>query len=148
MDPQYRHSQAGIAIVIPVGLAAAAIILSVYLRTMPAPALVFAGVFLVCLRLFGSLTVDVGGGRVVARFGSGLVRHEFKLGEIRTVRVVRNRWYNGWGIHRLPRGWLYNVSGLDAVELELGNGEAHRIGTDEPERLAAAIREAAGLPAN
>jgi len=148
VSPGYRHTQVGTVIVVCVGLTAAGLILAVSLRAMPAPALILAGGLLVCLHVFGSLTVDVGDGRVLARFGPGWVRRQFKVGEIRGVRVVRNRWYYGWGIHRVPRGWLYNVSGLDAVELELGSGEAHRIGTDEPERLAAAIREAAGLPAN
>jgi hypothetical protein len=31
------------------------------------------------------------------------------------------------------------VSGLDAVELRLKSGEIRRIGTDDPQRLAAAI---------
>jgi hypothetical protein len=38
---------------------------------------------------------------------------------------------------------LYNVSGLDAVELKLKSGEIRRIGTDDPSGLAAALN--AGL---
>jgi hypothetical protein len=144
----YRHSQAGILIVVWVGLAAGGIILAVYMGGMPPVGLVVAGVLLVCLRIFGSLTVEVDRGAVRLCFGFGLFRREFRVGEIRSVRAVRNQWYMGWGIHRLPRGWLYNVSGLDAVELELAGGAVHRIGTDEPQALAAAIRGAAGLPAN
>jgi hypothetical protein len=58
--------------------------------------------------------------------------------------VVRNRWYYGWGIRITPRGWLYNVSGLDAVELALKNGKCVRIGSDEPHALARAIDHARG----
>jgi len=37
-------------------------------------------------------------------------------------------------------GWrLYSVSGLDAVELHLKNGDIRRIGTDDPKGLAAAL---------
>jgi hypothetical protein len=36
---------------------------------------------------------------------------------------------------------LYNVSGLDAVELHLKSGEIRRIGTDDPQGLAAAIEQ-------
>jgi len=38
-------------------------------------------------------------------------------------------------------GWrLYNVSGLDAVELHLENGDIRRIGTGDPKGLAAALK--------
>ena len=35
---------------------------------------------------------------------------------------------------------LYNVSGLDAVELKLGPNDIRRIGTDDPQGLAEALR--------
>jgi hypothetical protein len=35
--------------------------------------------------------------------------------------------------------WLWNVSGMGAVELQLKNGSRFRIGTDEPETLARAV---------
>jgi len=54
---------------------------------------------------------------------------------------VKNPWYYGWGIRFTPHGWLYNVSGLHAVEIELKNGKKYRIGTDVPENLEKAIRE-------
>lgn len=145
MSAVYRHSQPGTVIVVTVGAAAAAIVVSVCLRVLPAVQLLFAGLLLVFLQVFRTLTVEVGQGVVTLRFGHGVVHREFRAGQIRRVAVVRNRWYSGWGVHRLQRGWLYSVSGLDAVEIELGGGEVIRIGTDEPNELAAAIREAAGL---
>jgi hypothetical protein len=39
---------------------------------------------------------------------------------------------------------MFNVSGLDAVEIEQTDGKGFRIGTDEPKRLEAAIRKIAG----
>jgi hypothetical protein len=59
--------------------------------------------------------------------------------------VVRNHWWNGFGI-RVAAGFrLYNVSGLDAVELRLKSGEVRRIGTDDPQgaRGSAEISEIA-----
>jgi len=53
---------------------------------------------------------------------------------------VRNQWWWGWGIRLIPGGWLYNVSGLDAVELKMKNGRIFRIGTDEAQRLAEFIQ--------
>ncbi len=50
-----------------------------------------------------------------------------------------NRWYYGWGIRLTPQGWLWNVAGLDAVELTFSNGKKFRIGTDEPGKLLEAL---------
>lgn len=141
----YKHTQTGFFILVSIGLAALAIIVAVYMHAAPRAALIVAGVLLVLLRTFGSLTVEVDAEHVSVRFGFGLVRRRFKLSDIRRAAVVRNRWFYGWGVRLLEHGWLYNVSGLDAVEIELANGEIDRIGTDEPQELAAAIHRAAGL---
>ncbi len=37
---------------------------------------------------------------------------------------------------------LYNVSGFDAVEIKLRTGKKFRIGTDVPQELEEAIRQA------
>ena len=39
---------------------------------------------------------------------------------------------------------LYNVSGLDAVELRVGPNDVRRIGTDDPLGLADALRARRG----
>jgi hypothetical protein len=65
------------------------------------------------------------------------------LNKIQSVTVARNKWWNGFGIRVAPGFALYNVSGLDAVELKLKSGEIRRIGTDDPEGLAAALQSAA-----
>ncbi len=110
-------------------------------QTIAAVALVL---FFAMSVLFGSLTVIVDDERVVARFGPGPLRFRYALADVRAARAVRNAWWHGWGIRLTPHGWLFNVSGLDAVELELKNGRRVRIGTDQPrelvEALAAALR--------
>jgi hypothetical protein len=37
--------------------------------------------------------------------------------------------------------WVYNVSGFDAVEIQMRNGRIKRIGTDEPRKLEQAIQQ-------
>jgi len=54
---------------------------------------------------------------------------------VTAVRQVRNHWYYGFGIRKVPNGWMYNVSGLDAVELHLTSGKVFRIGTDDVDQL-------------
>ena len=148
MSSAYSHSQAGIVIVVTVGITAAALVAGVYWGSLPKPTLLLAAALAICIRVFGSLTVDIDSETVLIRFGFGLVRKRFRLSEILSARPVRNRWYHGWGIHRLQNGWVYNVSGFDAVEIELSDSSVHRIGTDEPQALATAIGQARSLPAN
>ena len=59
-----------------------------------------------------------------------------------TVEVNRDivRLYFGFGIRLTQHGWMWNISGLDAVELTYHNGKKFRIGTDEPEALLEALK--------
>lgn len=88
---------------------------------------------------FGWLTVRVSDEGVNLRFGIGLVRRCIPYERIRAVSEVRNRWWYGWGIRLTPHGWLWNIAGLDAVELELASGKRFRIGSADPRGLRKAI---------
>jgi hypothetical protein len=90
--------------------------------------------------LFSSLTVIVNDNEVSWYFGPGAWTYRMARGDIATTSVVRNSWLDGFGI-RMGTGFrLYNVSGLDAVEFKLRNGEIRRIGTDDAPGLEAALR--------
>ncbi len=99
-------------------------------------------VLAVALALFANLTVEIDAGHLRIRFGSGLIRKRFPLDQIDAGRPVRNPLIYGWGIRLTPHGWLYNVSGQEAVELKMKSGKTYRIGTNEPEALTAALQEA------
>ena len=99
------------------------------------------GILLVIGYLYGSLTVTVDGERLRFYFGPGLVSKSFQLAKIGSCRVVRNKWYYGGGIHLTPNGMIYNVAGLDGIELQLLSGRKVRIGTDEPRRLCELITQ-------
>jgi hypothetical protein len=80
-------------------------------------------------------------GGLTCFFGPGMIRKRIALADIREAQAVHNPWIAGWGIRWMPsRYWLWNVSGRDAVELTLANGNKFRIGTDEPEKLVEAIQ--------
>ena len=102
--------------------------------------IVMASVFVVCLFFFHSLIVTVSREYIVLRFGIGLIWKRFSVIDVQEATIVRNRWYYGWGIHMTPHGWLFNVSGFDAVEIQLKNGRKYRIGTDKPVELLSAIK--------
>ncbi|MDE0300086.1 MAG: hypothetical protein OXN17_15740 [Candidatus Poribacteria bacterium] len=99
-------------------------------------------VMLILLVLFSSLTVRVGGGVITAKFGVGFIRKRIQLSDVETYAKVRNPWYYGLGIRYTPRGWLYSIFGLSAIELLMKNGKTCRIGTDDLEGFAKALHEA------
>jgi len=96
----------------------------------------------ICALLFHSLNVTVSTEWIIVRFGVGLIRKRFAVSDIEDVHIVQNCWYYGWGIKYTPHGWLFNVSGFDAVEIRLRSRRKYCIGTDEPKQLHAAIRNA------
>ena len=134
----YRHTQVGLLTAISLGIAIVVTVIVVY-ATGEWIGLIIAGVLLLTELLFATLTVEVDREAVQFHFGIGLIRKTILLSDIESVRVVRNSWLYGWGIRYTPHGWLYNVSGLGAVELQLRSGKKMRIGSDEPEKLARAI---------
>jgi hypothetical protein len=92
-------------------------------------------VTIVCV-LFSALTITVEGGQLTWAFRYSIARHSVPVSEIARASVVRNSLIWGWGIHRTPYGWLYNVAGSRAVQVEMRNGDRFRLGSDEPDVLA------------
>jgi hypothetical protein len=96
------------------------------------------------LASFAMLTVSIDENYLRIKFGYGIFRKKFLLNEIASAKTVKNHWYYGWGIRLWlwPKMWIYNVSGFDAVEITIKNGKVYRIGTDVPEELETAIKQA------
>ena len=115
-----------------------------FLRDALVPGLTLAAVVALFLASFGSLEVRVDEDAVRLRFGVGLIRRTIALDRIESTARVRNRWWYGWGIRLTPHGWLWNVAGLDAVELRLTDGKLFRIGTGDPEGLQGALEARLG----
>ncbi len=99
--------------------------------------LVFAGVIVV---LGSVLTVKVDNDRVSAAFFAGWPKHRIELDEIESATRVRNKAWWGLGVRKVPGGWMYNVGGLDAIEIVRTNGKKFRIGTNDPDGLENALR--------
>jgi hypothetical protein len=89
-----------------------------------------------------SLTVEVKPEKIEMRFGLGLLRRSIALGNVHNLCVVETSIEDGLGMHLTGTGWLYNISGRQAVEIILRDDSQVRIGSDEPEELARAIENA------
>jgi hypothetical protein len=139
-EASYRHTQVGwwLLGILLLGEAVVAFAASkVGWRGPAVPVFVMLGVV---AALFCTLTVEIRGETLRLFFGPGLIRRSFSRKEIVGAEPVRNEWHYGWGIRFTAFGWLFSVSGLDAVEISLVSGKRARIGTDEPRELAEAIR--------
>lgn len=135
----YHHTQSGTVLrFAAVPALAAAFSILVRLGARPVSWLAAAVAALGFLGLT-SMTIEVDQSRLAFWFGPGWIRRSFRLADIRSWTVVKNPWWYGWGIHLTPQGWLYNVGGTKAVQLELQDGRSLRVGTDEPERLSETI---------
>jgi hypothetical protein len=96
--------------------------------------------FLLCLLIFYKLTITVDDNNVSFSLGVGIIRKTYPLANIAECIPVKNSVFTGIGIRMLTNGWLYNVSGMMAVELRFKNRKSVvRIGTDRPEEVAEAI---------
>ncbi len=141
MTERYKHTQVGYLIITV--MAAAMVLIGVVLADSGInwTAIMVMVIIAVALVLFSSLTVIIWEEKLEVRFGPGPIRKRFKLNEIESCKVVKNHWYNGWGIRLIPHGILYNVSGFYAVEIKLRTGKQYRIGTDTPHELEVAIQQ-------
>ena len=133
----YRHTQRGTLITFLCLVLAAAAIAWRTGQWSPVAVLI---ILVAVAVIFSSLTVEVNGNELRWHFGPGFWTYRLALDEIETVAVVRNHWWNGFGIRMRPGFRLYNVSGLDAVELHLRSNDIRRIGTDDPQGLAGALK--------
>lgn len=109
------------------------------------PFLFFAvPILLIIAWLFHSLTIEIDKSELRWRFGPGVVCKSVPLEEIISAKPVRTNLLEGWGIHSSRYGWLYNVSGFDAVAVTLRNGKCFALGTDEPQALATRLTNCQG----
>ncbi|MGH6685006.1 MAG: hypothetical protein ACRECA_14000 [Pseudolabrys sp.] len=140
---RYHHTQRGVLMLVVLTIAAVLSGSAAYLNPASSerwPLFVIAIGSAVLAWLFSSLTADVNEKEFHWYFGPGIWSYRIALTEIDSVKIVRNTWSNGFGIRMRPGFRLYNVSGLDAVELRLKTGEIRRIGTDDTQGLVAALK--------
>jgi hypothetical protein len=99
-------------------------------------------IFIMCLLIFCRLTIIIDDTHLTFIMGIGLIRKSFLLSDIESCKPVRNSLLWGVGIHMTHSGWLFNVSGLRAIELSFKNSKSKiRIGTDKPDEIAEVVNK-------
>lgn len=152
MQPLYQHTQVGYISIVGIAIV---VIVAVLMRrrkgssgmdeSLDGPSrsrgmtvvLLLAALIMTMLI---SMTIRVDSNTVSWSMGPGLIRGSVAVTDIADTRPVTTG--TGWGLRHSEAGWLYNVSGTHAVELDLRDGQHIRLGSDEPAQLAGAIRAA------
>jgi hypothetical protein len=138
---EYSNTQIGWVIIVCIGAAiVGTVAIALYTRESVWVIPLVLVVLAFALVNFCTLTVRVDDERLRLHFGPGLIRKSFRLSDIMSSSVVTNPWYAGWGIRAGPDGWLFNVSGIRAVEIQMKDSTRYRIGSDEAERLDAHLK--------
>jgi hypothetical protein len=144
----YEHTQRGWAVRIATLLGAVGMVAGVAFSPEELPRGLYTVLLLVAAAIalvgwsFSVLTVRVGAGELLWHFGSGWPSWSTPLERIADVEVTRTTFWEGWGVHRTRRGWLYNVAGQDAVLVKRSDGTAVMLGSDEPRKLKNALQDA------
>ncbi len=88
---------------------------------------------------FRQLTCRDEGDHLRISFGPlPIFRRKLLYARLEKVEVSRSRLLDGWGIHLCTRGgWVWNLWGFDCVDIDFTGGKKLRLGTDDPEGLAA-----------
>ena len=126
---RYKHTQIGHVVI----WAVLVISVVVAIGTISQPSrsheisVVISLLLFVTIPLFCKLRIEIDDQTLLASFGIGLIKKKVPLAQIIACEPIRIRWWYGWGIHLTPYGWLYNVSGLDAVAITSRTGPKIRL---------------------
>ena len=131
LDTLLKNGRAGLFLVL--------LVLTLFLRLRLAFWATILAAIIGLVMTFNRLQVEVTPGAVVMSFGWGWPRKTIQRSDIVAHHVVRHSPLLGWGIRWFKGGTMWNVWGLDAVELQLDTGRKFRIGTDDPAGLDAAL---------
>lgn len=137
----YHHKQAAHTLLGLISLPLLVCLLAAYSHPEHRAVLLLASAVLILgAALFSSLKIEVKAQTLYWSFGFGLIRKQQSLNEVSRAEITRSTWLEGWGIHYTKRGWLYNVSGRDAVLITLASGKSFMLGSDDVIALWEAIQ--------
>ena len=134
----YEHTQPGTVLRLIVGVVLVAALISAFVlgkKDIKVVLLFVSPLMLGILAIFWSLTVAVTKTHITHAFNFDFWKRSYPFTDIETVSKVQNSWMYGYGIRYIGSGWLYNVSGSDAILIQFKDGTQVRLGTDDQENL-------------
>ncbi len=144
MTAQYDHSQTAWAILLTVLVLALGFSCMLFLPPFKDNLTTIWWVFpmmgLLALLFYRGRT-QVFKDKVKFSFGPGLISKTVSTNDISKLETITNPIVVGYGIRVTKYGWLYNVSGQEAVKITLKNGRHICFGTDDPLGLKNAINK-------
>ena len=94
-------------------------------------------IMIVALLFFYKITIEIDDAFISFKLGIGWFGRKYRIDNLISCKSVKNSIWYGMGARLLPNGWLFNVSGLKAIELSFKNKKSIiRIGTNKPEEIA------------
>jgi hypothetical protein len=97
-------------------------------------------ILLISLLSFYKIDIEIDDIYISFKMGIGIFKKSYKISEIELCKAVKNSFINGFGIHKIKYGWLYNVSGFEAIELTFKDTDkVVRIGTNKSEEITERI---------
>ena len=138
---KYTERQIGWTVIVPV-LGILVLLLIFYINQWGNNPISYSGllimstIFIISLLLFFQMRTSVDNEKIRISYGIGLIKKTIDIHNIERIEIVRNKWYYGLGIRIIKNGWLYNIHGLNAIELKLKNSKSIiRIGTVDNKKL-------------
>ena len=106
------------------------------------PVLAMIAAIALIVPFFAAITIVIEDGRLEVRFGPPIFRRVFEVRDITAARSIPQAHMHAWGVRRIRRSALRDAFLFGAVDIELRDGTAWRIGTRHPDELLAALRKA------
>ena len=138
---KYTEKQIGWIVIVPI-LGILVLLLISYINQWGNNPISYSGlliislILIISLLLFFQMKTSIDNEQIQISFGIGLIKKTIAIQNIEQIEVVRNKWIDGLGIRKIKNGWLYNIQGLNAIELKMKNSKSIiRIGTVDGKKL-------------
>lgn len=95
-----------------------------------------SALMLACILFTYRIVIEIDENQISFKFGIGLLKRTYQINELTSCSSVRCSLLNGFGIRKIANGWLYNISGLNAIELRFNDKKSIiRIGTNNSDEI-------------
>jgi hypothetical protein len=141
-----RFTQYGIFPIIIFGILLVLFSLKSYnLGFLETTGLLYAGLsalMLLCVLLLYKIVIEIDENKISFKFGIGLFGRSYLISDIISCTSVSCSLLNEVGIRKTANGWLYNIAGVNAIELRFEDTKSViRIGINKSSEIASLVSD-------